>query len=225
MWVPVCACEARWFGRLVGAHTYNAGMAIIEVRGLRRTYGSTVAVDGIDLDVAEGEILGVLGPNGSGKTTTVECIAGLRRPDAGTIRLAGLDPARDRAEITRLVGVQLQEAGLQAKLTVREAIDLFASFYDDPLDGAVLAERLGLGAKLDTRYRDLSGGQKQRLAITLALVGQPRVALLDELTTGLDPRNRREVWAVIEELRDQGATICLSPTSWRKPSTSAAGWL
>ena len=184
-------------------------MAIIEVRELRKAYGATVAVDGIDLDVNEGEIFGVLGPNGSGKTTTIECIAGLRKPDSGAIRVAGLDSSRDRAEITRQVGVQLQEAGLQAKLTAREAIGLFASFYHDPLDGIGLAERLSLGAKLDTRYRDLSGGQKQRLAICLALISRPRIALLDELTTGLDPRNRREVWAVIEELRDQGATIVL----------------
>jgi ABC-2 type transport system ATP-binding protein len=184
-------------------------MTLIEVRGLRKAYGATVAVDGIDLDVGEGEIFGVLGPNGSGKTTTIECIAGLRQPDAGSIQVAGLDPARDRAGITRQVGVQLQEAGLQAKLKVQEALALFASFYDDPLDGDELAERLGLGSKLETRYRDLSGGQKQRLAICLALIGRPRIALLDELTTGLDPHNRREVWAVVEELRDRGGTVVL----------------
>ena len=184
-------------------------MATIEVRGLRKTYGATVAVDTIDLDVAEGEILGILGPNGSGKTTTVECIAGLRRPDSGTVRVAGFDPAADRGEITRLVGVQLQQAGLQAKLTPREAIELYASFFDDPVDGVALAERLGLGAKLDTRYADLSGGQQQRLAIALALVGRPRIALLDELSTGLDPRSRRDVWQVVEEARAGGATIVL----------------
>ncbi len=184
-------------------------MATIEVRGLRKIYGATVAVDTIDLDVAEGEILGILGPNGSGKTTTVECMAGLRRPDSGTVRVAGFDPAADRGEITRLVGVQLQQAGLQAKLTPREAVELYASFFDDPVDGVALAERLGLGAKLDTRYADLSGGQQQRLAIALALVGRPRVALLDELSTGLDPRSRRDVWQVVEEARTSGATIVL----------------
>jgi ABC-2 type transport system ATP-binding protein len=184
-------------------------MATIEVRDLRKTYGATVAVDTIDLDVAEGEILGILGPNGSGKTTTVECMAGLRRPDSGTVRVAGFDPAADRGEITRLVGVQLQQAGLQAKLTPREAIELYASFFDDPVDGVALAERLGLGAKLDTRYADLSGGQQQRLAIALALVGRPRIALLDELSTGLDPRSRRDVWQVVEEARAGGATIVL----------------
>ncbi len=184
-------------------------MATIEVRGLCKTYGATVAVDEIDLDVAEGEILGILGPNGSGKTTTVECIAGLRRPDSGTVRVAGLDPAADRAAVTRLIGVQLQQAGLQAKITAREAIALFASFYDDPVDGVALAERLGLGTKLDTRHADLSGGQQQRLAIALALVGRPRIALLDELSTGLDPRSRRDVWQLVVEAREQGATIVL----------------
>lgn len=179
------------------------------MRGLRKTYGSTVAVDHIDLDVAEGEILGILGPNGSGKTTTVECIAGLRVPDAGSVRVAGLDPAGDRDAFTRLVGVQLQQAGLQPKLTAREAIELYTSFYDDPVDGIELAERLGLAEKLDTRYANLSGGQKQRLAIALALVGRPRVALLDELSTGLDPRSRRDVWAVVEDARAAGATIVL----------------
>jgi ABC-2 type transport system ATP-binding protein len=182
---------------------------VIKVRGLRKTYGATVAVDEIDLDVAEGEILGILGPNGSGKTTTVECVAGLRKPDSGTVRVAGFDPAADRAAITKLVGVQLQQAGLQPKLTAREAIELCASFYDDPVDGVALAERLGLGPKLDARYSDLSGGQQQRLAIALALVGRPSVALLDELSTGLDPLSRRAVWQVVEEARAGGATIVL----------------
>jgi ABC-2 type transport system ATP-binding protein len=182
---------------------------VIKVRGLRKTYGATVAVDEIDLDVAEGEILGILGPNGSGKTTTVECVAGLRKPDSGTVRVAGFDPVADRAAITKLVGVQLQQAGLQPKLTAREAIELCASFYDDPVDGVALAERLGLGSKLDARYTDLSGGQQQRLAIALALVGRPRVALLDELSTGLDPLSRRAVWQVVEEAREGGATIVL----------------
>lgn len=184
-------------------------MTLIDVRGLRKTYGDTVAVDHIDLAVNEGEILGILGHNGSGKTTTVECIAGLRRPDAGTVRVAGHDPAAERAAITRLVGVQLQQAGLQAKLSVREAIDLYASFYDDPVDGLELLDRLGLTPKLDARYAQLSGGQQQRLAIALALVGRPRIALLDELSTGLDPRSRRDVWAVVEDMRDAGTTVVL----------------
>lgn len=184
-------------------------MSLIEVRDLRKTYGSTVAVDRVSMDVAEGEMVGVLGPNGSGKTTTVECIAGLRRPDAGSVRVAGLDPAADRRALTAFVGVQLQQAGLQAKLTVREALALYASFHTDPVDGVALAERLGIGAKLDDRYEDLSGGQKQRLAVALALIGRPRVALLDELTTGLDPRSRRGVWEVVEQARADGTTIVL----------------
>jgi len=184
-------------------------MSTIEVRGLHKRYGDVVAVDGLDLDVEQGEILGILGPNGSGKTTTVECIAGLRTPDSGTVRVAGLDPARDRARITPLLGVQLQQAGLQQKLTVREALHLYASFYDNPLNGIALATRLGLGDKLDARYGTLSGGQQQRLAIALALIGRPRIALLDELSTGLDPRSRRTVWKVIEDARDAGITIVL----------------
>ncbi|WP_353952435.1 ABC transporter ATP-binding protein [Knoellia sp. S7-12] len=184
-------------------------MSTIEVRGLRKSYGKVFAVDGIDLDVAEGEILGILGPNGSGKTTTVECIAGLRTPDSGSVRVAGRDPARDRTGITPLLGVQLQQAGLQQKLTVREALWLYSSFYRNPLNGIALATRLGLGDKLDARYGKLSGGQQQRLAIALALIGRPRIALLDELTTGLDPRSRRTIWNVIEDARDHGITIVL----------------
>ncbi|WP_262852530.1 ABC transporter ATP-binding protein [Mumia quercus] len=181
----------------------------IEVRGLRKTYGPVVAVDRVDLTVSEGEIFGVLGPNGSGKSTTVECIAGLRRPDAGTIRVLGLHPEKDRDALKRTVGVQLQSAGLQPKLRVREALDLFASFYDDPRDPVELAERLGLAERMDHPWRKLSGGQQQRLAIALALVGRPRVALLDELSTGLDPASRREVWKLVEEVRAEGTTILL----------------
>jgi ABC-2 type transport system ATP-binding protein len=184
-------------------------VAMIEVRGLRKTYGSVVAVEDLDLDVEGGEIFGILGPNGSGKTTTVECVAGLRRPDAGVVRVAGFDPVKDRHEVTKIVGVQLQQAGLPAKQTVRESVSLYASFYDDPVDGVALAERLGLGAKLDARYSALSGGQQQRLAIALALIGRPRVALLDELSTGLDPRSRREVWGVVEGAREAGTTVVL----------------
>lgn len=184
-------------------------MPSIEVTNLRKTYGSTVAVDDIDLEVAEGEILGILGPNGSGKTTTVECIAGLRKPDSGSVRVLGHDPYRARKEVTKVLGVQLQEAGLQAKLTARDALKLYASLYENPVDGIALAERLNLGSKLDDRYDNLSGGQKQRLAIALALVGRPKIALLDELSTGLDPRSRREVWGVVEDAREEGTTVIL----------------
>lgn len=182
---------------------------IIDVCDVHKRYGSTVAVDGIDLAVDRGEILGMLGANGAGKTTLVECIAGLRAPDSGSIRVAGLDPRTDRSALTRLVGVQLQRAGLQAKLTVREALDLYASFYANPRDGMELARRLSLEDRIDTQYAHLSGGQQQRLAIALALIGQPQIALLDELTTGLDPRSRRDVWELIDEVRRSGTTIIL----------------
>ncbi|MEV7087956.1 ABC transporter ATP-binding protein [Streptomyces sp. NPDC093085] len=184
-------------------------MAIIEVNGLRKAYGGRAVVDGVSFTVAEGEIFGILGPNGAGKTTTVECVEGLRVPDAGTVRVAGLDPVADHDRVTRILGAQLQESELQPKLTVREALELYAAFYPEPADWRPLAERLGLGERLDTRFAKLSGGQKQRLFIALALVGRPRVVVLDELTTGLDPRARRDTWSLIEEVRDSGVTVLL----------------
>jgi ABC-2 type transport system ATP-binding protein len=184
-------------------------MALIEVRGLRKTYGRTVAVDSLDLDVAEGQVVGVLGPNGAGKTTTVECVAGLTRPDAGTVTLAGHVPWRDRVAVTRLLGVQLQSSGLPAKLTAREAVQLVAACHDDPVDPDELVDRLGLGPVAGTRYAKLSGGQQQRLAIATALVGRPRVVVLDELTTGLDPEARRHTWDLVRDVRDRGTTVVL----------------
>ncbi|GAA2447227.1 ABC transporter ATP-binding protein [Streptomyces mauvecolor] len=184
-------------------------MPIIEVTGVRKTYGRRPAVDGVSFAVEEGEIFGILGPNGAGKTTTVECIEGLRVPDAGVIRVAGHDPVADHDEVTRILGAQLQESELQPKLTVRESLELYAAFYPDPADWRPLAERLGLGEKLDTRFAKLSGGQKQRLFIALALIGNPRVVVLDELTTGLDPRARRDTWALIEDVRRSGVTVLL----------------
>ncbi|KAF4408090.1 ABC transporter ATP-binding protein [Streptomyces lycii] len=184
-------------------------MAIIEVSGVRKAYGGKLAVDGVSFSVEEGEIFGVLGPNGAGKTTTVECVEGLRVPDAGTVRVAGLDPVADHHEVTQILGAQLQQSELQQKLTVREALDLYASFYRKPADGLGLARRLGLEDRLDARFGKLSGGQKQRLFIALALIGSPRVVVLDELTTGLDPRGRRDTWALIEDIRDSGVTVLL----------------
>ncbi|WP_338700718.1 ABC transporter ATP-binding protein [Streptomyces sp. Q6] len=182
---------------------------LIEVAGLRKSYAGRAVVDGVSFTVAEGEIFGILGPNGAGKTTTVECVEGLRTPDAGRIRVAGLDPVRDHAAVTRLLGAQLQESEIQPKLTVREALELYSAIYPDPLDWRPLAERLRLTDKLTTRFGKLSGGQKQRLFIALALVGNPRVVVLDELTTGLDPRSRRDTWALIEDVRDSGVTVLL----------------
>ena len=184
-------------------------MPIIEVSGVRKAYGGRTVVDGISFTVEEGEIFGILGPNGAGKTTTVECVEGLRHPDAGSVRVAGLDPVRDRDGVTRVLGAQLQESELQPKLTVQEALQLYAACYPAPADWRALAERLGLTEKLSTRFAKLSGGQKQRLFIALALIGNPRVVVLDELTTGLDPRARRETWALIEEVRDSGVTVLL----------------
>ncbi|WP_406121929.1 ATP-binding cassette domain-containing protein [Streptomyces sp. NBC_00989] len=182
---------------------------VIEVTALRKSYGGRAVVDGVSFAVEEGEIFGILGPNGAGKTTTVECVEGLRVPDAGRVRVAGLDPVADHAEVARVLGAQLQESELQAKLTVREALELYASFYPHPADWRPLAERLGLTAKLTTRFAKLSGGQKQRLFIALALIGDPKVVVLDELTTGLDPRARRDTWQLIEDVRASGVTVLL----------------
>ncbi|MYR47502.1 ATP-binding cassette domain-containing protein [Streptomyces sp. SID5910] len=185
------------------------GMPVIEVTDLRKSYGGRPAVDGVSFAVEEGEIFGILGPNGAGKTTTVECVEGLRVPDAGRVRVTGLDPVADHEEVARVLGAQLQQSELQPKLTVREALELYASFYRHPADWRPLAERLGLGPKLDTRFAKLSGGQKQRLSIALALVGAPRIVVLDELTTGLDPRARRDTWELIEDIRAGGVTVLL----------------
>ncbi|MCX3059962.1 ABC transporter ATP-binding protein [Streptomyces beihaiensis] len=182
---------------------------LIEVDGLRKAYAGRAVVDEVSFGVAEGEIFGILGPNGAGKTTTVECVEGLRKPDAGRVRVAGLDPVRDHARLTGLLGAQLQESEVQPKLTVKEALELYSAFYPDPLDWRPLAERLRLEDKLGTRFAKLSGGQKQRLFIALALVGNPRVVVLDELTTGLDPRARRDTWQLIEDVRDSGVTVLL----------------
>ena len=184
-------------------------MSVIEVSELRKSYGGRSVVDGVSFAVQEGEIFGVLGPNGAGKTTTVECVEGLRVPDAGRVRVTGLDPIADHEKVARVLGAQLQQSELQAKLTVREALELYASFHARPADWRPLAERLGLTGRLTTRFAKLSGGQKQRLFIALALIGNPRIVVLDELTTGLDPRARRDTWDLIEDIRANGVTVLL----------------
>jgi ABC-2 type transport system ATP-binding protein len=184
-------------------------MLVVDVQGLHKSYGPTVAVDDISLQVQEGEIVGILGPNGAGKTTTVECVEGLRTPDRGQITVLGLDPRRNRAELSQQLGVQLQDSQLPERLRVGEALELYSSFYRTPADWRMLMEVLGLTAQSGTRYGKLSGGQRQRLSIALALVGNPQVAVLDELTTGLDPQARRDTWALIEDVRDRGVTILL----------------
>jgi ABC-2 type transport system ATP-binding protein len=184
-------------------------MSVIEVESLRKRYRDKVAVAEVSFTVDKGEIFGILGPNGAGKTTTVECVDGLRRPDAGTVRVLGLDPQRDGARLRGRVGVQLQESELPERLKVWEALDLYASFYPDPADPARLIEEWGLAEKRNAPFGKLSGGQKQRLFIALALIGNPEIAVLDELTTGLDPQARRDAWDLIEGIRDRGVTVIL----------------
>lgn len=181
----------------------------IGVEGLHKRYGRVVAADDVNLEVREGEIFGILGRNGAGKTTTVECVAGLRRPDRGRIRVLGLDPVRDRARVRQVLGVQLQDAALHFSLTVGELVRLFRAFYPGGRDPGDLIEVLGLAESRRTRFQHLSGGQQQRLSIALALVGRPRVAILDELTTGLDPLMRREIWDLVEGIRADGVTVVL----------------
>ncbi|WP_020575014.1 ABC transporter ATP-binding protein [Actinopolymorpha alba] len=182
-------------------------MPVIEVTNLHKRYGDKVAVDDVSFTVEQGEIFGILGPNGAGKTTTVECIGGLRHPDGGKVRVLGLDPRQ--AELRQRLGIQLQESELPERLKVWEALDLYSSFYRSPADWNHLIDELGLAEKRDTAYKKLSGGQKQRLSVALALVGNPEVAILDELTTGLDPQARRDTWDLVEQIRARGVTILL----------------
>ncbi|MGD0995042.1 MAG: ABC transporter ATP-binding protein [Candidatus Bathyarchaeia archaeon] len=182
---------------------------IISVDRLSKRYGSLMAVDDVSFSIAEGEIFGIIGPNGAGKTTTVECISGLRAPESGSTAVYGLSPRQNRDKLRRIVGVQLQESSLPPRIKVQEALDLFASFYPDPLDPNELLESLGISEKRNAQFKKLSGGQKQRLSIALALVGNPKIAILDELTTGLDPEARRETWGLIERIRDRGVTVIL----------------
>jgi len=183
--------------------------AAIEVLHLRKAYGATVAVDDVSFTVRDGEIFGILGPNGAGKTTTVECVIGLRIPDAGDIRVMGLDPQVDREDLRAIVGVQLQASALPSRLKAGEILDLFHSFYRQAADVEELVDALGLADKRNDYYGSLSGGLKQRLSVALALIGNPKVAVLDEMTTGLDPQARRDTWHLIEGVRDRDVTIIL----------------
>jgi ABC-2 type transport system ATP-binding protein len=183
---------------------------VIRVTGLRKRYGRTLAVDDVSFDVVDGEIFGLIGPNGAGKTTTMECVEGLRAPDAGSVSVLGLDPRREGRRLQPRIGVQLQEAQLQKRVTVQEAVDLWASLYAHPLDGTHLLDQLGLGEKRRTWFMSLSGGQKQRLFIALALINDPDVVFLDELTTGLDPQARHAIWDLVRGIRDRGKTVLLT---------------
>ena len=184
---------------------------VIQVSGVRKTYGSTVAVDEVSFEVNDGEIFGLIGPNGAGKTTTMECIEGLRTPDRGTISVLGLDPFRHVYKLQDRIGVQLQQAQLQKRIKVWEAVDLWASLYrKKAIDAAHLLEQLGLTDKRNTWFMNLSGGQKQRLFIALALINDPEVVFLDELTTGLDPQSRRAIWDLVRGIRERGKTVFLT---------------
>jgi ABC-2 type transport system ATP-binding protein len=183
---------------------------VIQVTGIRKTYRSTVAVSEVSFEVGEGEIFGLIGPNGAGKTTTMECVEGVRRPDRGVISILGLDPFRDVYRLQNRIGVQLQQAQLQKRIKVWEAVDLWASLYSKAVDGNRLLEQLGLANKRDAWFMTLSGGQKQRLFIALALINDPEVVFLDELTTGLDPQARRAIWDLVRGIRDRGKTVFMT---------------
>ena len=203
MTAPIAAAESPFATRL----------PIIEARGLVKRYGDHVAVDGLDLSVLDGEIFGILGPNGAGKTTTLEMIEGLRAPDAGAVRIAGLDPVTQAAEVKRLIGVQLQSTALFDYLTMAELVELFANLYgadNSPARVTELIDLVGLGEKRNARIDQLSGGQRQRVAIALALVNDPRIVFLDEPTTGLDPHARRALWQSVRDIRFAGATVVLT---------------
>jgi ABC-2 type transport system ATP-binding protein len=182
----------------------------IQVSGIRKTYGTTVAVSDVSFEVSEGEIFGLIGPNGAGKTTTMECVEGVRRPDQGAISILGLDPFRDVYQVQNRIGVQLQQAQLQKRIKVWEAVDLWASLYPKAVDGDRLLEQLGLSDKRNAWFMTLSGGQKQRLFIALALINDPEVVFLDELTTGLDPQSRRAIWELVRGIRDRGKTVFMT---------------
>ncbi|MDO5696908.1 MAG: ABC transporter ATP-binding protein [Dermatophilus congolensis] len=184
-------------------------MALIDVTGLTKSYGPRQVLHGIDLSVEAGEIVGVLGPNGSGKTTAVECIGGLRERDGGHVSVAGMDPASEPLALREVLGMQLQQCRLPGKIRVHEALDLYASFYADPRPAGELLERFGLTGQAGQRFEKLSGGQQQRLSVALALIGRPRIAFLDELTTGLDPQARRDIWEYLKLLREEGVTMLL----------------
>ncbi len=183
---------------------------VIGVEALEKSYGSVRAVDAISFEVAEGEIFGVVGPNAAGKTTTIECLEGLRAPDGGRVRVLGLDPRRDGEVLRERIGAQLQESALPARLRVGEAMRLFASFYARPLEPESILEGLGLADRKNVAYANLSGGQRQRLAIALALVGDPQLVFFDELTSGLDPQARHATWDLVRDVRAKGKTVFLT---------------
>jgi ABC-2 type transport system ATP-binding protein len=183
---------------------------IVQVEGLRKTYGETIAVEEVSFEVREGEIFGMVGPNGAGKTTTIECLEGLRKPDQGTIRVLGVDPQRENHILRERTGIQLQQSNLPDRMKVWEALDLYASFYPKAADWKELLTQLGLEEKRNAPFAKLSGGQKQRLFIALALLSDPQLVFLDELTTGLDPQARHAIWDLVRDVRARGKTVFLT---------------
>ena len=183
---------------------------VVQVSGIRKTYGPHVAIDDVSFDVWRGEIFGLIGPNGAGKTTTMECVEGFRTPERGTVSVLGLDPFQQVYQLQDMIGVQLQEAQLQKRIKVWEAVHLWSSLYTAPADGTRLLEQLGLSDKRDAWFMTLSGGQKQRLFITLALINDPELVFLDELTMGLDPQARRAIWELVRGIRQRGKTVFLT---------------
>lgn len=184
-------------------------MSVIAVENLAKRFGAVEAVRDVSFDVRPGEIFGILGPNGAGKTTTLECIAGSIAPDAGRITILGVEPRKGRSLVRQRVGYQLQATMLPPALRVREALDLFAAFYSSPRSVPELLSLVGLREQARRPFGKLSGGEKQRLSIALAIIGSPEVAVFDELTTGLDPQGRREVWSLIRQIQADGVTVLL----------------
>ena len=183
---------------------------VIRVSGIRKTYGDTIAVDEVSFEVPGGQIFGLIGPNGAGKTTTMECVEGLRKPDRGQIEVFGLDPIKSAHALQRRIGVQLQEAQLQKRIKVWEAVDLWASLFDATVDAEGVLDQLGLSDKRNAWFMTLSGGQKQRLFIALALINDPELVFLDELTTGLDPQARHTIWDLVRDIPARGKTVFLT---------------
>jgi ABC-2 type transport system ATP-binding protein len=182
---------------------------VIEVRNLHKAYEGVTVVDDVSFNVDEGEIFGIIGPNGAGKTTTIESVIGLRKPDGGSVSVLGLDPQTEARKLGNRIGTQLQEAALPERMKVWEALDLYASFYEKTVPWEPLIEQWGLAEKRNTQFGGLSGGQKQRLFISLALLNDPQIVFLDELTSGLDPQARRATWDLIRAVREQGKTVVL----------------
>ncbi len=183
---------------------------VVECQDVRRHFGNLAALDGISLEVSRGEIFGIVGPNGAGKTTLLNCLEGLDQPTSGKVRVLGLDPIADNRQLATRLGVQLQSAALPPRLTVREALKLYASLYDHRRPWRELLETLGITHTIDSRVERLSGGERQRVFIALALIHRPELAFMDELTTSLDPQSRRDMWDTVEHVRDEGATVVLT---------------